>query len=186
MRRLFNIYHDWLFQWGLSAGMGLVKSGYFIPFYEEDLHFFSDDQRHLRNNVKFMNQARLTFAYIAWMVLSAQGILKYGLHSVFYFKRGDNVKKSYNQCDKYCWDNVIMDSILLLFFAGEVGIITISLEFQSLLVKCPDRCIFCVFSLAFQIFFKELIDFNFLCSVILSIHIIILLLNCSHRIPTLK
>ena len=64
MRRLFNIYHEWLFQWGPSGGRGLVKSGYFMPFYEDDLHFFSDDQKHLRNN-KFTNQARLSFAYIA-------------------------------------------------------------------------------------------------------------------------
>ena len=35
-----------------------------MPFYEDDLHFFSDDQKHLRNN-KFTNQARLSFAYIA-------------------------------------------------------------------------------------------------------------------------
>ena len=65
-----------------------------MPFYEDDLHFFSDDQKHLRNN-KFTNQARLSFAYIAWRVLSAQGIVKYSLHFVFYFKRGDNVKKNH-------------------------------------------------------------------------------------------
>ena len=55
IRRLFNIYHDWLFQWGLSAGRGLVKSGYFIPFHANNLRFFSDDQRHLRNNVKLIS-----------------------------------------------------------------------------------------------------------------------------------
>ena len=77
-----------------------------------------------------MNQARLTFAYMAWMVLSAQGILKYGLHSVFYFKRGDNVKKSYNQCDNYWWENVIMDGILLLFFLGRWGLSLSALNFR--------------------------------------------------------
>lgn len=38
MRKLFNLYNDWLSQWGFPDGRGLVKRDYLISF-EEDLSF---------------------------------------------------------------------------------------------------------------------------------------------------
>lgn len=35
MRKLFNLYNDWLFPWGFPDGRGLVKHDYLIPFFRE-------------------------------------------------------------------------------------------------------------------------------------------------------
>lgn len=37
MRKLFNLYNDWLMQWGLPDIKGLVKSDFLIPFLGDDL-----------------------------------------------------------------------------------------------------------------------------------------------------
>lgn len=32
MRKLLNLYNDWLLKWGFSDSRGLVKTDYLIPF----------------------------------------------------------------------------------------------------------------------------------------------------------
>lgn len=48
MRKLFNLYNDWLLQRGLPDSGGLLKSAYLIAFSEDDLNFIYGYQRHLQ------------------------------------------------------------------------------------------------------------------------------------------
>lgn len=72
VRKLFNLYNDWLFQHGFPEGRGLVESAYFIPFKEDDLSFFlSLSEAFIRSNLNkvvfvVIASNKLDFILLSW------------------------------------------------------------------------------------------------------------------------